>query len=386
MVAYTNYLMDGRVRREAEVLAAAGFQVTCLTPRNPPNAPRFVLDGVEVRELRVTKYRGKSTFVYMQSYVRFLLLSSAQCLSLLLAGKLDVVHVHNVPDLLVLAGLVPRLAGKKVVLDIHDSMPETVAAKFKPGRLLQRALRLEEKISALVAHRVICVNSPQRELLASRSVPRSKTFICMNVPDPRLFPRRGEPTAFERRPGTFDLVYHGTMAERLGVDLIIRAVARLQHVIPGVRLHLWGHGDDVCAFQNLARELNIENRIHFNPAGYPLHELAGRLGHMDVGLAGNRRNVAGDLMLPVKLMECFSVGIPVVAPRLRTIQHYLSEEMVVFFEPEDVESMARAILRLYEAPELRRRQVARAAEFLEEYGWQRQGPELVNFYRDLVES
>jgi len=386
MVAYTNYLMDGRVRREAEVLAAAGFQVTCLTPRNPANTPRFFVDGVEVRELGVTKYRGKSTFAYIRSYVRFLLLSSAQCLSLLLAGKLDVVHVHNVPDLLVLAGLVPRLAGKKVVLDIHDSMAETVAAKFTPSPLLERLLRVQEKISVLVAHRVVCVNGPQRELIVSRSAPRSKTFVCMNVPDPRIFPRSHRSTARDGDSGTFDLVYHGTMADRLGVDLIIRAVARLRARIPGVRLHLWGDGDDVCAFQQLAGELNVADRIHFNPAGYPLHELAPRLGNMHVGLAGNRRSVACDLMLPVKLMEYFAVGIPVVAPKLKTIQHYLSEEMVAYFEPEDIESMAGAILRLYESPELRRRQVARAAEFLEEYGWQRQGPELVNFYRDLVES
>jgi glycosyltransferase involved in cell wall biosynthesis len=386
MIAYTNYLMDGRVRREAEALASAGFHVTCLTPRNAANRPWFVIDGVEVREVAVPKYRGKRTFTYIQSYLRFLALSSAHCLSLLFKGRLDVVHAHNVPDFLVFAGLLPRLAGKKVVLDIHDSMPETVAAKFTSTPLLDRVLRLEERISALVAHRVVCVNGPQRDLIVSRGVGRSKTFVCMNVPDPRIFPRPDRSAVSPRPSQTFDLVYHGTMAERLGVDLIIRAVARVRERIPNVRLHLWGDGDDVQTFQQLARELDIADKVRFNPAGYPVHELAAHLGHMNVGLAGNRKSVACDLMLPVKLMECFSVGIPVVAPRLKTIQHYLSEEMVAYFEPEDVDSMARAILRLYESPEVRSRQVAKAAEFLEEYGWQRQGPELVDFYRDLVKN
>jgi glycosyltransferase involved in cell wall biosynthesis len=383
MIAYTNYLMDGRVRREAEALASAGFQITCLTPRNASNARRFVVDGVEVRELGVAKYRGKGTLTYIQSYLRFLILSSVQCLSLLLKGRLDVVHVHNVPDFLVFAGVLPRLAGKQVVLDIHDSMPETVGAKFKSGRLLQRAVRLEERISALVAHRIICVNHIQREVLISRGIPASKTFVCMNVPDSRMFPRRSG--TFAPRPDAFHLVYHGTMAERLGVDLIIRAVARLRERIPGLQLHLWGGGDDVRAFQNLARDLDVDDRIEFRPEGYPLHELAAHLRNMDVGLAANRRSVACDLMLPVKLMEYFAVGIPVVAPRLRTIQHYFSDEMVAFYDAEDVDSLSGAILRLFEAPELRSRHAARAAEFLAEYGWHRQGPELVKFYRNLLE-
>ena len=34
MIAYTNYAIDARVRREAETLAAKGFEVLCLTTAN----------------------------------------------------------------------------------------------------------------------------------------------------------------------------------------------------------------------------------------------------------------------------------------------------------------------------------------------------------------
>ena len=86
-----------------------------------------------------------------------------------------------------LAGLVPRLAGKKVILDVHDSVPETFAAKFSKVSMFHRLLCLEERWSARVAHRVICVNHPQRETLVGRGIPAAKTSISMNVPDPRLF-------------------------------------------------------------------------------------------------------------------------------------------------------------------------------------------------------
>ena len=79
----------------------------------------------------------------------------------------------------------------------------------------------------------------------------------MNVPDPRIFTPVSPGSAPVRQADRFNLVYHGTMAERLGVDLIIQAVARLRDRIPTLRLHLWGHGDDLAQFQELARTLGI---------------------------------------------------------------------------------------------------------------------------------
>jgi glycosyltransferase involved in cell wall biosynthesis len=385
MIAYTDYGKDARVRREAETLAANGFRVRCLTNANGAPARTFRLDGVEVQELGVAKYRGKSTGAYIASYLLFLAAASVACLRLMARGELDVVHAHNIPDFLVLAGLVPRLAGRKVVLDVHDSVPETFAAKFPSSALLRKALCLEERLSAMVAHRVICVNHPQRETLVARGIPGSKTFISMNVPDPKLF-NRAAPASRTSAPGRLNLVYHGTMVKRLGVDLLIQAMARLRERIPDVHLHLWGHGDDLEAFQALARDLDLSDCVTFIPRGYALESLPGHLAAMDLGVIGNRRSAAGDLMLPVKLLEYVSLGIPAVAPRLKTIEHYFSPDMVTYYEPEDVQSLADAVEALYRAPQRRERQAAEAQDFLTRYGWERQGGELVTMYHALVGS
>jgi glycosyltransferase involved in cell wall biosynthesis len=385
MIVYTKYATDARVRREAETLASHGFRVYCLTNRDGAEARRFVLDGVEVQELDVPKYRGKSHAAYVMSYVRFLSAAAAAFLRPQPWGRPDVVHVHNLPDFLVFAGLVPRIRGAKVVLDIHDSIPETFASKFSDGAVRWKALCLEERLSVLVAHRVICVNHPQRDTLVARGLPASKTFVSMNVPDPRIFTAQGGERAVRER-GPLNLVYHGTMVERLGVDLLIQAVHRLRGRIPDLQLHLWGGGDDLDGFRALAERLNVLDSVHFRPEGYPLEQLPARLDAMDIGVLGNRRTVAGELMLPVKLLEYVALGIPAVVPQLKTISYYFADDMVSYYEPDNVDSMADAIYRLHCRPDLGRDQARKAEGFLRDHGWERQGPELVSFYEQLVES
>ena len=385
MVAYSDYLTDARVRREAETLASSGFEVLCLKTRNGSKAKQYSLNGVQIRELPVPKYQGKSQFAYFISYCRFLVAASAACLGLVMKRQVDVVHVHNLPDFLVFAGLLPRFAGRKVVLDIHDSVPETFATKFSNSSVLRRALYFEERLSSRVAHYLICVNEPQRNTLLGRGIPVSKTTVSMNVPDPTIFH-----TSRGRQPSTasehFDIVYHGTMAERLGVDLILRTVELLRDRIPEIRVHLWGRGDDLESFVDLASALRLEDCTDFRPDGVALEDLPAALQPMRVGVVGNRRSPASDLMLPVKLMEYIALGIPTVVPRLRTIEYYFSDDQVCYYEPENIQSFADGVYRLYGEPELRYRQAERAATFLDTYGWKQQGGEFVRFYRKLVES
>ncbi len=171
MIAYTNYLSDARVRREAETLASLPeFEVSCLVLKENSSPRAYTVDGVQILELDTLKYRGKSNLRYITAYVYFLFLSFLKCTGLFLSRKLDVVHIHNMPDFLIFAAIIPRLFDKKVVLDIHDTMPETYLAKFgeKQNGALFKLLCWEEAFCCWLAHRIICVNHPQRNALVRR--------------------------------------------------------------------------------------------------------------------------------------------------------------------------------------------------------------------------
>jgi glycosyltransferase involved in cell wall biosynthesis len=386
MIAYTNYSTDARVRREAETLARHGSKVVFLSLSENATPVQYELNGVTVRELPIHKYRGKNGSDYILSYCKFLLAATGVCTKLFFQRQIEVVHVHNMPDFLVFAGLVPRLFGKKLILDIHDSIPETYSSKFgKFSKLTHRLLCLEESVCCRVAHRVICVNDVQREVLVQRGIPREKTSLVLNVPDPNIF--RFNPKGMDassENGDSFNLVYHGIIEHMLGIDLAIQGVARLIDKIPGLHLYILGSGADFSDFEDLAKRLEVDERIHFSKKYFPVESLPDLLKGMDVGIIPNRRNAATDLMLPVKLLEYVGIGIPVVTARLQAIEHYFSENMVSYFEPGDVESMTRAIFDLYKNRVKRRQQVTQASLFLERFGWEKHQRELLNLYRNLI--
>ena len=380
MIAYTKYASDGRVRFEAEALAGWGHEVFFLVPKDGSRPRTHILRGVTVKELNVRKYSGKSNFHYLLSYLIFLGLAFVATTRLLLQRGINVVHVHNMPDFLVFAGLLPRLFGRALILDIHDSVPETYAAKFGiASGLVFDFLRLEEMVCCSLATRIICVNHVQQEALIKRAIPSDKITTILSMP--RFSSQKG--TADQHKPDQiFRMVFHGTISKRLGVDLIIEAVPKLVREIPGFELHIYGDGDDAREIVHLSRSLDVSNYLHFH-GGVPWDRLPEELKTMDVGIVANRRNVATELMLPSKLIDYVTLDIPAIVPRLKAIQYYFSEDMVSYFDPENVDSMVEAIVGLYKDKARREGQPEAARQFVEKYGWDNHQSSLRDLYNDL---
>ena len=74
-------------------------------------------------------------------------------------------------------------------------------------------------------------------------------------------------------------------------------------------------------------------------------------------------------MLPVKLLEYATLGIPVICARLRTIEHYFSGKSVRYFSPNNAGQLARAIQDLYLDPALRDSLSSSAANVVKDISW-----------------
>lgn len=376
LIAYTTYVHDGRVKRHAEALAERGDRVDAICLDSGHNG---VHDGVNVIGLKMPRYRGSSRSSYMRSYLRFFAKASWAALRLSLIERYDIVIVCTMPDAAVLCALPARLLGSRIVLDIHDTMPELYQDKFggRRGAFGAKLLMLGERTSAGCADRVLAVHALHRARLIQAGVPAQKIRTVMNASDPALFcatlDRRN------RSGRAFTLVCHGTLTYRLGLDIAIEAMAVVRPRIPGVRLKVIGTGDYLEAARRLVARRQLQSYVSFIDQ-VPVHELPRLLAEADVGLVPNRASNATHLMLPVKLLDYTALGIPTIAARLRTIEHYFDERAVKFFEPGDVLALSAAIEELHR-DQARCAELARnARRAAERIGWPAQRLE---YYRAI---
>jgi glycosyltransferase involved in cell wall biosynthesis len=385
MIAYTQYKYDHRIQREAETLVTQGsYEVSLIVPKEGKVQKIYEEHGVSVREVNMQQYQGKSKYRYIISYLEFLFRTFFVCNKLLVLGQVDIFHIHNMPNFLIFSAILARLFGKTLILDIHDSVPETYAAKFNKdsNNILFWLLCCEEAICCWMVHKIICVNHPQRDALVSRGINSTKITVSLNVPDSRWYQGNNNIKIDKGDKKQFKLVYHGTLAKRLGVDLTIQAVSKLICIIPAIEFHIYGGGDDKQELVQLAEELRLQEYIHFY--GFlPFDKLCPMLKEMDLGVIGNRKSIATDLMLPVKMLEYIALNIPVVVPRLQTVQYYFSNEMVSYFDPEDSDALAVSILTLYQNREKRDRQVRAARKFLDQFDWKIHQKDFLDLYSRL---
>jgi glycosyltransferase involved in cell wall biosynthesis len=356
LIAYTTYVHDGRVKRHAEALAERGDHVDVLCLDSGHNG---VIGGVNVIGLRMPRYRGASRSSYMRSYLRFFAKASWAVMRLSFAEPYDVAIVCTMPDAAVLCALPARLLGSRIVLDIHDTMPELYQDKFggRRGAIGARLLMLEERTSAGCADTVLAVHALHRARLIRAGVPERKITTVMNAADPAIFSAAA--AARKRADGKFVLACHGTVTHRLGLDIAIEAVALVRAQVPGLRLMVIGGGDHLEAARRLVASRRLEGCVSFIDQ-VPIHELPSLLTEADVGLVPNRASNATHLMLPVKLLDYTALGIPTIAARLRTIEHYFGQRAVRFFAPGDRDDLGAAIVELYREP-ARRGELARNA-------------------------
>jgi len=382
MIAYTFYQSDPRVRREAEALASRGDSVDFICVEDPKRRSEEQLMGVRLYPLKVSRYQGGSTLRYLFIYLSFLIRSAALVTRLHFKRRYDVVHVHTMPDFLVFAALIPKLFGAKVILDVHDLMPELYICKFgKADGLIVRFITWIEKRSIAFAHRAIAVSIPHRNALVEHGNPLEKFSVIMNVPDPRIF---SEGCTSQREPnGRFRLIYHGTVARRHGLEIALRAVALVRKEIPELEFLVIGHGDDMERIQKLAPELGLADRVRFQ-GRVPVDELPASIRGADLGVIPLIYDEFTRYMLPLKLLEYVHLGIPAIVTRTETIQTYFDDSMVRFVSSGSIEEVAAAIRELYHRTDKRTELAENATSFNRRYNWNAQKQELFNMVDSLL--
>jgi glycosyltransferase involved in cell wall biosynthesis len=367
MLAYTTYECDNRVRRYAEALADRGDQVDVIAlSGNAASPERASIGGVRVHRIQHRDFDEQNKWTYAWRLLRFLWTSSLFLAKRHRQIRYDVIHVHNVPDFLAFAAWYPKWTGAKIILDIHDIVPELFVSKFntKTKGLYVRLLKLIEKASTTFADYVLVSNHLWYKKLISRSVPEHKCSVFLNHVDQAIFFRRHK----TRDDGKTVILFPGSFQWHQGLDIAIEAFARLQEAIPNAELHLYGGGGVKRDLLLLAERLGMTDKVRFFD-GIALDEMADVIANADLGVVPKRADSFGDQAYSTKIMEFMSQGVPVVASRTTIDTYYFDDRVVCFFPSGDVGAMASAMQKVIQDKAYRRSLIAGGYDYAERHGW-----------------
>jgi glycosyltransferase involved in cell wall biosynthesis len=371
MVHYSDFVVDSRIQRQARALAERGDRVDCVCLNDDEEIP--VGDGtIALHRASKEKPRGGAR-AYLSGNARFLAGAARKVSELDREEPFDLVEIHNMPDALVFAAWRPKLRGTPLILNFHDTFPELFATLFdrSPGHPLVRLVRVEERISAALADALIFVTTEARDLLAGRKVTAKRTQVVMNTPDERVFGERRPPATPPGDGEELRVVYHGGLAERFGVEVLVRAVATLRQRGRPVRLDVFGSDAEAAARIAALAAAEAPDGIHVAPQPTPVEQIPARLAEADLGVVPTLDDDFTEMLLPVKLLEYVHMGLSVVASRLPVIERYFGDD-VLLAEPGDPASIAAAIEGIRAEPDLALARAERASQRLAEIEWRRQ--------------
>ena len=373
IVRHSYYPSDPRVRREVEALAEAGYAVDVICLRKEREKPEDIISGAHVYRLPIQHRRG-NPISYLYEYFGFFTLALAKLTGLHLRNRYAVVQANNMPDFLVFTAIVPKLWGARIILDIHDLMPELFASKFHVSRnsIAPKALAAIERLACNFADHTITVTDLWRERICSRSISVDRCTVLMNVADEKIFRRR---SAWARRNGAHyrngkcELIYHGALVRRYGVDVAIKAVKIAREAVPGCHLLVLGEGEQLEELRHLVRELDLADAVTIGGESLPAEVVARRIAEADFGIVPHRGDDFTTEILPNKLLEYVRVGTPVIASRTRALQSYFDSSMLMYFEPDDASDLARCIVQLHRQRSDAHRLATQADVFNDTHDW-----------------
>lgn len=371
MLLHKSVAHDGRVRREASALAAAGHDVTVVHLPHP--LPGLAASGLPYALSPATLGRGRER---LPRAVR-LAVEGARLALRAAATRPDAVHAHDAAMLL--PGLLAaRRSGARLVYDSHE-LATGVSYRRGPWSAFVAAT---ERLGAPRADLVITVSEGIAARLSGRYRLRRDPIVVRNFPD--LPPPGAVPVPDLRRElgiGDAPLVLHqGAVTLRRGCETLLEALTALA----GVHLLFLGaDGPYAEHLRAVAVRAGVADRTHLiGPVS--LRALLSHTAQADVGVSLLEDSCENHrLALPNKLFEYVAAGLPVVVADLPEASRLVRERRIGWCAdptaPESVAAALRAALAARDDPRLRARLALAAAEL----SWEREKPRLLSAYERL---
>jgi glycosyltransferase involved in cell wall biosynthesis len=331
------------VAASLDILGGQGIQARALCDRLRDDGHDVVFVPVNPRLPPglgvVRRFRGVRTIVNQLLFLP----------TLLRLWHADAVHVFSASYWSFLLGPAPavavaRLLGKRVVLNYHSGEADDHLTHW--GWRVHPWLRL--------AHAIAVPSAYLREVFARHGY---AARVIPNIVDLSALPYRERGITGPRILSMRNLERH------YGIDVILRAFARIKQRWPGATLTIAGYGRDEHRLRGIARSLGVDD-IAFvgrqEPAAL-LSLCASAEVFVNASTIDNQ---------PVSVLEAFAMGLPVISTATGDLGNMLGANARGRVIPAgDPEALAAAVAWLVEHPGEARQMVRRARAMAGAHAW-----------------
>jgi glycosyltransferase involved in cell wall biosynthesis len=379
---------DLRPRREAETLAAAGYDVTLVGGCYSPVNARHAVDLRVSLELYSQPKSATGVLGQMREQSEAMIRAVAAVIRVSRRRPIAALHAGNPPDnFFLVAPLVRPVQGftPRFVYDQHDMAPALIAAKFPDSPLTRSLLataRAIERRSFAAAALVVFASAAYRARAEREALFSGDSAVVLNgfsLPD--------APPEYRWRNGADHLLaYVGAIGEQDNFDHFVDSIAILAPR-RSLRVVVAGDGSALAAAKERARGLGVGSSFEWLGFVEDRSRIASLVRTADVCVAPESDSELNRQSTFIKVLEYMSAGAGVAAHRLPQTEA-LAGETISYAPDMTARGLSVAIEDLLDAPE-RRRSLGEAARlrFDERLSWSRSGgPSLVAAYDRLFQD
>ena len=346
----------------AKALRDRGHQVEVLT--GFPNYPggqiypgyrlrpwhHETIDGIPVTRTVLYPSHDGSGLKRILNYLSFA--ASSALLGTHFVQKPDVVYVYNLITLGPTARWLRFMTGCKIILDVQDLWPESVAGSgMLHNRFLLWAVKRWCRREYAAPDSLAVLSLGFKKHLTASGVDESKIEVIYNWCDESL-PAGPEqdPEALRRQSGfagRFNILFAGTMGKMQGLDTVVAAARKLSRQDSKILFTLMGGGVEVERLKQVAHDLP---NIQFLPRCSPSQSTM-IMSLADVLLVHLKKDPLFSINIPSKTQAYLHAGKPILMGVNGDAADLVQRAKAgLFFEPENPDNLAAVALQLSRTP------------------------------------
>lgn len=302
-------------------------------------------------------------------------------------GVIDAIYIRGSIEA---AGLMTnhKIASCSIVKTVffpEDEIPNQIQSRFMKT-FIQTFIKKVDRYALERCGKIAVPNvSFAEELIRRRNLQKSKPLI---ITPPGIDLRLIKSIRSEERYGgeNVRIGFVGKFSSYQGIDVLIRAMQRVQKVFPKAVLFLIGsypslHSSEYQKMKLLIENLTVKTKI----IGVVPHEDALKfLSSFNMLVVPRRRFSSTELNLPIKVLEAFALGVPVVMTKHAICDEvFRGNEAVLFVEP-DPKDVASKIMLLLSDEKLRARLQKNGRILVERFNYASIAYNLASALQELV--